>query len=318
MKPSHVVSLIFVFIFLPVWLAACATTPPTPAPTVTVASEDTVVIVQSGGDERLLELATRLLTPRAFSVEDMASYQTPQLIVGGLPDGLPLDLPMPDDATLLGSMTQRSAWEGVTVVLDVSLPKESVAEFYARELGKQGFAVWERPFPSEPPLGTAGVTLCRRDNWAEVGVFAYEAEGKPTEVQIHILTDPHSIQCAQEYPAISKPFAETLMPTLSLPVDAQTGYAAMSGNGSYLSTGKASFSTELYTALSVKDIAAHYNAQIEEAGWKLIGQDEDELVARSSWSLTDKFDGEWAGVLLVTAGPLEWSSRFVIFQIELK
>ncbi|HKZ69912.1 MAG TPA: hypothetical protein VJL59_08180 [Anaerolineales bacterium] len=313
MKPSRVVSLIFVFIFLPVWLAACATTPPTPAPTVTVASEDTVVIVQSGGDERLRELATRLLTPRAFSVEDMASYQTPQLIVGGLPDGLPLDLPMPDDATLLGSMTQRSAWEGVTVALDVSLPKESVAEFYTQEFGKQGFAVWERPFPSEPPPGTAGVTLCRRDNWAEVGVFAYEAEGKPTEVQIHILTDPRLMPCAQDYGVPGPmPFADSLMPSLTQPLDAKTGSMNL------FSTGKASFSTELYSALSVKDIAAHYNAQIEDAGWKLIGQDEDELVARSSWSLTDKFDGEWAGVLLVTAGPLEWSSRFVIFQIELK
>jgi hypothetical protein len=247
MKPSHTLWLIFAAAFLPLWLAACNAAPPAPLPTVTAVSGDTVVIVQSGGDERLRELATRLLTPRAFSVEDLASYQTPQLIVGGLPDGLPLDLPMPDDATLLGSMTQRSKWEGVTVLLDVSLPKEKVTEFYTQELGKQGFSGWERPFPNDPP-----------------------------------------------------------------------GLANLIGSGTSMSTGKATYSNELYTALSVKDIAAHYNAQIEDAGWKLIGQDEDELVARSSWSLTDKFDGEWAGVLLVTAGPLEWSSRYVIFQIELK
>jgi len=47
-------------------------------------------------------------------------------------------------------------------------------------------------------------------------------------------------------------------------------------------------------------------------------KNEDDLVYRSSWSTTDKFDGEWAGVLLIAAGPLEWSSRYVIFQIELK
>lgn len=318
MKPSHILCLIFAVAFALLWLAACQTAPPPSIPTTAPVSDDTIVIVQSGGDERLRELAARLLTPRAFLVEGLTSYQTPQLIVGGLPHDLPLDLPLPDGAILLGSLIQRSAWEGVTVLLDAPLPKGGVIEFYEQELGKQGFAMWERPFPGDPPPDTAGVVLCRKDDWAEVGVSAYEAEGKPTEVQIHILTDPRSMQCAQEYPAVTPPFAETLMPALTLPRDAQTGLAHLTGEGTASSTGKASYSTELYTLLSVKDIAAHYSVQIEEAGWKLIEKDEDELVSRSSWTLTDKFDGEWAGMLLVAAGPVEWSNRLVIFQIELK
>ena len=87
----------------------------------------------------LSELAERLLAPP--DPGEALKSRPPRLYPGRLPDGLPIELPMPDGATLVGSSTQDLGWGRwiSEVVLDIDLPAERFREGYRRQLFAAGW-----------------------------------------------------------------------------------------------------------------------------------------------------------------------------------
>lgn len=84
------------------------------------------------------------LAERLLSSPDPSGGQTdgpPRLYPGRLPDGLPLELPMPDGSTLVGGSTQsmgRGRWMNV-IVLDAKQTAERFREDYRRQLVAAGW-----------------------------------------------------------------------------------------------------------------------------------------------------------------------------------
>ena len=90
-------------------------------------------------DPALRKLTERLLAPPDPNGENVA--EPPRLYPGGLPDGLPAELPMPDGATLIGGSTQnlgRGRWM-IEIVLDAEQPAERFREDYRRQLFAAGW-----------------------------------------------------------------------------------------------------------------------------------------------------------------------------------
>lgn len=87
----------------------------------------------------LSRLAKRLLAPPDPNREHTSAL--PLLYPGRLPDGLPVELPMPDGTTLVGGSTQdlgRGRWIN-EIVLDAEQPAERFRENYRRQLFAAGW-----------------------------------------------------------------------------------------------------------------------------------------------------------------------------------
>lgn len=303
-------------------LAACVAAPtPTPTP---LPEQNLVVINQAGGDERLRALTLRLVAPYTGITDSAGAMQTPQLIVGGIPDNLPLSIPQPPKATLLGSLRANNSTEETRIFFDVEDTSVSIIDFYIKALKTQGFSIWTPNPPyimADPHLN--GIIFCRTEtDPVEVDVSTVTLENQPVQLQLNIQIDPRATPCLFPRTAYPGPFSQTMMPALTLPKDAISGLDltlnSTGSSGASASTGEGNQSIRFYTNLSVAEVAESYAKQLASAGWTKAAETNTDQVAWSRWTKTDQFDGEWAGVLLITAGPVEARERFMLFNIELK
>jgi len=303
-------------------LMACVAAP-TPAPT-PLPDRTVVFSNQAGGDERLRALALRLIAPYNNYTNSAGSVQTPQLIVGGIPDDLPVDLPQPPKATLLGSWRDDDSTIETRIFFDVDDTSVSIIDFYIRALKSQGFSIWTRKPPYiNPDPHLNGISFCRTDtNPTEVDVSTVTLPDQPVQLQIAVQTNPQSTPCLWPE-GFNAPFSQTMMPDLKTPADAISGLdfslnSVGGAHGASASMGEGNQSVRFYTKLSVSEVADSYAQQLVAAGWAKAKETNTDEVAWSKWTKTDQMNGEWDGVLLVTAGPIEARERFVVFNIELK
>lgn len=84
----------------------------------------------------LRELAVRLL--RARFPGDPEAADEMQLLVGEVPAGLPVELPLPPGSRVVGSLVRGNP-RGISIVLDAEQPAEQVLEFYRERLSGAGW-----------------------------------------------------------------------------------------------------------------------------------------------------------------------------------
>ena len=91
-------------------------------------------------DSSVEELATRLLQatyPGSTELNDV------QLLAGKLPENMPVDLPIPDGARIVGSEVQED--KGIYVVLDVPMMPDQALDFYREALASQNWTETDIP-----------------------------------------------------------------------------------------------------------------------------------------------------------------------------
>jgi hypothetical protein len=299
-------------------LIACVAAP-TPAPT---PDQNVALINKEGGDERLRALALRVISPYSDGTQNPNSLQTPEIVVGGIPDNLPLDLPQPPKATLLGSLRPNTTFYETQIFFDVEDTSVSIIDFYIKSLKLQGFSIWtpNPPFINNDPH-LDGVVLCRTDiKPTEVDISTATIPDKPVQLRIDIRTNPQAAPCFWPQSVFPGPFSAAMMPKLKMPENAIAGtdLHLIGSSGGAASNNQSSQSLQIYTELSVSEVADTYAQQLLSAGWAKAKETNTDEVAWSRWTKADQFDGEWDGVLLVTGGPIEARERFVVFNIELK
>jgi hypothetical protein len=103
-----------------------------------------------------------------------------------------------------------------------------------------------------------------------------------------------------------------LIPSLEAPDGVQI---PSSGAGSS-SDGSAYNTADLETDLSIDELLAYYNSQLEQAGWELVDQGTSEVVAWSAWKLIDEKGDEWGGNLIMMDNHLDSDRRFAIVSVE--
>lgn len=91
------------------------------------------------GEAALRELAARLLAPP--DSYDQATMP-PRILVGRLPENLPVEIPVPDGLTVVGSIVRdmpRRNGRMIDVVLDADVPAELFRETYRQLLLTSGW-----------------------------------------------------------------------------------------------------------------------------------------------------------------------------------
>lgn len=240
-----------------------------------------------------VELAKRLLThvPGGPSVE---------VVVGGLPPGLTVELPLPAGGRLLGSVL-RSRGSGpmyLEAVFDASGDPAQVVAVYEKELKASGWETVES-WPGSmrggfvPGPTAEGMSFRLAGQGPMLLVAAIADENNSVDVRVRLdwempkhLDDSRRLQ-------FRPPGAERI-PDLHPPAGVSLESRGGGGGGDRWHS-----EAIVHTERSVVELEAHFAAQLVAAGWARLEGRADNVVGWSSWRLPG--ENEWRGLLLVLA-----------------
>ncbi len=248
-------------------------------------------------DETLLrELAERLLSPGAGPPGQ--PIPTPHLLPGELPDDLPLTLPEPPGARLLGSVARRADGTlfGADIIYDAPGTSADLLAFYESALAPQG---WVPASISSgqasgflPSNSAAGRAFCTPQHQSEFMIVqATTRADAPLDLRLH-LERTSAGPCGQGPVGPSRPMGAERLPALVAPAGVQ-----VSNSGGGGSSNRYTSSAYATTALSVAELHEAYAAQLAAAGWIRAESGVDGPLAWSTWQIPG--DGNFAGFLYV-------------------
>jgi hypothetical protein len=261
---------------------------------------------QNQGEVTLRELAIRLLSPRYPGSE---SLQVTDLLPGQLPPNTPIELPLPSDARLIGSVVRG---QDSTTLFDTDLTSEELLAFYRERLTAIGWTEQEQ-FP--PPQQQSGFVRAMPH---QIAYALFFATSQGPLLRLTAMPGPANMietQLALEMnpgrhghgPLRRQLIAEMeLLPPLLAPDGSQQRTLGGGGGG-----GEWRANAELTTDLDFAAATEHYMRQLEAAGWGESSHGEGDRVRWSVWNFADK-DGEpWRAYLFVFQRPDEPKHYFL-------
>lgn len=257
----------------------------------------------AGPPEALLDLYEHLLAS-TWSYGYGGGW--PDLLPGQMPSDLPVEVPLPDGARLVGSVRWTETAE---VIFDTGMSRDEVIRFYEGHYLPQG---WAKPESMFPGFGGGGFTntafpdfgayFCKGDNDPWLHIRAVEAPGHPTSVYVSVSTNTEQSPCSRSqrrHLDMMRAFREDVLPALPPPEGArQFGGGGSGGMDEYQSR------ADLRTDLDVEAVGVHYSRQLEAAGWTRTDSGSSGPLAWSAWEFKHE-DENWRGVFMALADP--WS-----------
>ncbi|MGH2621422.1 MAG: hypothetical protein ACRDHG_12755, partial [Anaerolineales bacterium] len=244
-------------IMLGLGLAACAGTAPllTPRPQAATltngsASEPTEAgqgtEIRGGSEEELREFIGRALT---YNYPGAPEGKT-LILVGSLPEDLPLSLRLPEGARVVGTIA-RPGEGGTEMILDVPLAPEPAVAFFADQFVRAG---WERFETAQAgagfvPASWSNATFCLEPDRATIYLSTFPLTDEATDVRINYQQPAQYSICEQgSYGSLDE--AMQLIPELRAPPGSTT-----QGGGSGSSSGdSAEVTASLITELSAVEL----------------------------------------------------------------
>jgi hypothetical protein len=262
---------------------------------VAVAAQSAVTQV-IGGDETAL----RELLSRAFVAYPSYTDQETAVYVSSLPGDLPFELTLPDNIRVIGSI-DRGDLTGIEIILDSDQSPEAVVAFFSDTLLSSDWHVIDT-FPGGGFTTGASDTAfyCSPDNRVMMSISAFEYGGG-TDIRLYI-NPSGSYVCNESANSLGYDEPYGLLPQLKTPEGVELLQGGGSGGGG--GSGFQSVSTQAYlqSDLPLDEIVAAYNAQLEAAGWHLVGQESASKLAWSGWTIEAE-NRVWGGTLTFTASP---------------
>ena len=221
-------------------------------------------------------------------------YGEPEILVGELPGNLPVDVPVPRGAEVIGSIVHSDKYTMVEIMLDVPQEPDEVLAFYRDRLTEKGWQEMKQPSPSGfvSPMVLSYTNFCLEEKFSlNIRVYPTE-EGKLTDVRLNVNDNPQFCNIYTDEPPTPSSRPGDVLPALLAPDNA----IQMSGGGG--GGGDQRYSQAmLETSLSIAELHTHYRTQLIEAGWKLEEEGGNGTVAWSAWTFIDNSDNDWVGLL---------------------
>ena len=236
-----------------------------------------------------LALANRLLGPWGD-----AGGMRVELTPLRLPPGLPVELPLPPEFELLGSLANYGA-DGelmhTQIVLDSPVDPNATLDLLERSFTAGGWSVQEQGGPSgfTPLNAHVAAIFCAPENRAFIHLNAFGTPRDVTDVRLELNTQTIYSPCSGEPRMIDQPL-DVPLPALAAP----RGSEITLHGGTYLEE-QASSSAVIFTDMAGDELLRHFEAQLEAAGWtRALGDRPGESV----WTL-ERAEERWRGVLSI-------------------
>ena len=241
-----------------------------------------------GDSDSALTLARRLLAPWGDN-----GGITVELTPRELPTGLPSELPLPAELTLVGSMANYGPDGELLhgqVVLDSRLPAAETQRLLQESFANRGWKVQPQPGPAGfvPQNTHVAALYCGPEGLSFIHMNSFGSPESHTDVRLEVNTQTMYSPCGDGSARSEEPQPSPL-PTLSAP--AATEVTLHGGN---FVGDQASSSAVLETEIPADELLRHFETQLEEAGWqRLEGQ------GQSGWTRLQS-DRTWHGVLEIS------------------
>ncbi len=272
----------------------------------------------------LHEFALRLLTRH---------NKRGQLLVGQLPDDLPVELPLPVDCVLVGSLAEAQieptvlpdtslnlgttaqqdlvqqhldqwrkdygGWREVTVLLDVPVSPANVLAFYRQHLME-----WPETPIAERAHGFVAQAVDIVDSDTSVQALFYWSEDGPMlgvkavsneNGPTEVCLEIHADIFWQPQHRRTARRVFVRIPTLLAPPRSVQRLSS----SSHGSSPRATHAVILETPLDLIAVNAHYQRQLEEGGWQRTSDERDGLLAWSNWRVPADGNTYWHGAFHV-------------------
>ena len=268
---------------------------------------DIKVEVVGGDDASLREFIKQWMSPvspAGGSLDDMTVY------IGSTPQDVPYELPVPDTARTIGSIT--GGWVDYQLFFDSDLDSKAVSEFYTKNLVDKG---WH---PAPTNQGQSGFIsqsdqyqmYCQEDGNAYLTIETPSTTAGKTGIRLTLDTSPDPYQC--DASAVNTGYShQNLLPQLKAPEG-----TLVQGGGSGMSDRDAENSASLSSKLSPGELLNFYNQQLVDAGWNMQNSDEGDGGAWSQWTLKDERGEDWLGSLIVVKSSPDSDSVYALLRIE--
>jgi hypothetical protein len=193
-----------------------------------------------GGDEQTLrEFIQRWFAPMYAISGDADTI----IMIGGVPENLPVDFPLPDEAQVFASIQSPT---DLQVLVDVPSAAEDILISYPETLAG---AEW---MPA-PQTGQGGGFVSATENWlffcnaeaqAALSIQAFPKSSRETEMRVSLYTKDTQYMCdPQSSQSMDQAYA--MIPVLKAPSDALVSNAGSSSGG-----GTAESTSEIRTVLT--------------------------------------------------------------------
>lgn len=275
----------------------------------------------------LRQLAFRLLSPFGY---DGSPEQQPDLLVGRIPPDFPIELPMPVDARIVGSVIGERRTD---IFFDTKMPAPELDKLYSDWMAELGWmnlhnrdqtgALQASGFVSFPRTRNASLRPLRGPNDSfretyykdEAGptltIYANSPRDEVVAVQVTYQTYEHP----ERSPVWHRAHASfAALPSLYPPEGATQ---KMGGGGG--GNGGAWRQMILTADRDIASVAEHYNNQLAEAGWERVDSGvrsgvDDSRTAASYWRFIDDSGRRWRGVLAALCHPDSPHDYFLIIE----
>jgi len=252
---------------------------------------------QQTNPDALRALAVRFIAPPVAGPNGQAQSAT--LSPGALPADLPVMVPVPPGANLVGSVTRTFGGMSVSweIAYDASGSADDLTKYYTTQLSGQG---WTAPpargvaahgFAPATQISPPTGTFCRGSDGPYLAVNVIPTAGGPADLRVFVSAASGGI-CNGMTAMSGAPGPLDRLPALTAPA----GVAITNPTGS-VGTGKAVSEGVATTSATAVDLEAAYETQLTAAGWQKTGGTSASPFSWSTWTLPG--DGNYQGYLSV-------------------
>ncbi len=253
--------------------------------------------VKSSDNETALQTLTQRLLQLPFRSYDRDDIR---IIVRGLDESMPIDLPLLPNASIVGSMMRgQRAW---IIVLDSKQSPAQALTFYSEHLRVRGWTKKDSAdahgFMSPERSPYDRVVYCHGlddSTSPALTIYVRTMQHNVTDVRLELETDPRYTPCGRP---VRMGDAFKHIPPLASPMSAEIkGQGGIGGDGRHVAF------LDLDAHVSLRDLVMQYEGQLEGAGWVRADVGETDMLRWSTWIVGDEHGPPWHGFLFILSEP---------------
>ncbi|HTK05537.1 MAG TPA: hypothetical protein VL485_00055 [Ktedonobacteraceae bacterium] len=244
----------------------------------------------------------------------------PRLFLGKIPEHFPIDLPIPEQSRVMGTLARSETQ--VEIVMESDLTPEAIFSFYRTQLTSLGWHELENMWLHQtggfihsnfgPHTNT---TFCQGSDGAGLTLSAVPLQNTTTSVRIDLSLDREANPCAQQERQAKMPRhirhhdLFKIIPPLVPPQGAQQ-YGGGGGSGS----DDVHTSATLKTNLALDVLPQHYADQLLKAGWTQIDAGISGPLAWHTWRFTSEDQEPWSALFFILKTPEKPNDYFLYIR----